>query len=166
MKTLLILRHGKSSWDDPMQRDSERPLLNKGRFRTQLIADYMAENQLIPDLIISSPAVRAYDTAVIIALSIGYKPEKIIQNGELYFVDSEKYSEAVFGVSKEVNTLLLVGHNPMITEFCNMFLSPMIDNLPTSGLCAVQLETDNWSQLHTCSFTNTHLVFPKKLIQE
>ncbi len=166
MKTLLILRHGKSSWDDPMQRDFDRPLLNKGRLRTQLIADYMAKNQLVPELIVSSPAVRAYDTAIIIAMSIGYKPEQINKNDELYFVDSEKYSEAVFGAPNVVNTLLLVGHNPMITEFCNMFVSPLIDNLPTSGLCAVQLDTDNWSQLHTCSYTNTHLVFPKNLNRE
>jgi phosphohistidine phosphatase len=165
MKTLLIMRHGKSSWDDPLLNDFDRPLLKKGQLRTQMIAEFMAEQQLSPELIISSPAVRAYETAVIVADAFGYSTDTISMNSDLYFVDTDKYSEAVYGVSDEINTLMIVGHNPMITEFCNMFLAETIDNLPTSGLCAVRLDTGSWTEIHSCKSTVSHLMFPKKLGQ-
>jgi len=166
MKTLLILRHGKSSWDDPVLRDAERPLLKKGQQRTQLIADFISEHQLNPELIISSPAVRAYETAKIIANSLGYPTEAIQKNNDLYFVDKEKYSEAVYVASDEINTLMIVGHNPMITEFCNMFLADRIDHLSTSGLCVIKLDTNTWTELHSCKSAFLHFVSPKKLAQE
>lgn len=166
MKTLIILRHGKSSWDDSTLRDIDRPLLNKGKSRTQLIADYLKNNGLVPDLIISSPAIRAYETAVIAALNLNYRPEAIRKNDDLYFVNTEKYFEAVYSTPDELEKIMIVGHNPMITDFCNYFLTIKINNLPTSGLAVFNLHTDSWVETSKCSRTTEHLLFPKMLEQQ
>lgn len=163
MKQLIILRHAKSSWEDPKIKDVDRPLIQKGKNRTMLIAEYMMNNGIQPQLIISSPAVRAFDTAEIIAMALNVDLSLIIQNPDLYFVDVEKYHEIVFSMSDDLQSLLIVGHNPMITEFCNSFLGSPIDNMPTSGLCVVSFDTDRWSLITTSSCKVDHLVFPKKL---
>ncbi len=163
MKTLIILRHGKSSWDDPMLRDFDRPMKNKGRRRTQLIADYLKQHNIIPDYIVSSPALRAVNTAKIVAIALGYDVENIEQNSDLYFVDTEKYFEAVYAAPDDKNCLMIVGHNPMITDFCNSFLAHFIQNLPTSGLCVLSFDINKWSEIHKVKPVLQHLVFPKKL---
>lgn len=163
MKTLIILRHGKSSWDEPMQRDIDRPLITRGKKRTQLIADYLKRHNIIPQLIISSPAIRAYDTAKIAALTLELNIEDIQIDESLYFVSVEKYFEALYAAPDKCNVLMIVGHNPMITDFCNSFLEQHIDNLPTSGLCVVSFNTDVWNEVPRSNHTVDHLVFPKKL---
>lgn len=163
MKTLIILRHGKSSWDEPMQRDIDRPLITKGKKRTQQIADYLKSHNIIPQRIISSPAVRAFDTAKIAAMTLANKIEDIHIDESLYFVSVEKYFETLYAAPDDCDVLMIVGHNPMITDFCNSFLDKHIENLPTSGLCVVRFDTDLWNKTPSCSHTVEHLVFPKKL---
>jgi phosphohistidine phosphatase len=165
MKKLIILRHAKSSWDNPELRDINRPLTNKGKRRTQLIADYMIANKIIPEFIASSPAVRAFETAKIVAMGFDLKTDEIRIDPELYFVDVEKYFHAVFAAPDNCNSMLIVGHNPMITEFCNSFLKDRIDNLPTSGLCVISSKADKWNEISIEEYTVEHLVFPKKLEQ-
>ncbi len=163
MKTLIILRHGKSSWDVPVQRDFDRPLTSKGQKRTQLIADYLKTHKIIPQLIISSPAVRALSSAKIAALTLGYRIEDIQIQEDLYFVSTEKYYESLYTASDNIDTLMVVGHNPMITDFCNAFIEKKIDNLPTSGLCVVRFNTQKWNTIHGCDHSLEHLIFPKNL---
>jgi phosphohistidine phosphatase len=163
MKTLIILRHGKSSWDDHKLRDFDRPLKNKGRRRTQLIADYLNQHDLKPQLIVSSPALRAIDTARIAANGLGYELSEIVQNEALYFVTTEKYFEALYAAPDNINTLMIVGHNPMITDFCNSFIEHPVDNIPTSGMCVVSFDTEKWQDIHSAKPQLLHLVFPKKL---
>jgi phosphohistidine phosphatase len=163
MKTLIILRHGKSLWDNPMLRDNERPLTPKGVNRTHLIAEYLKKNSLHPDLIISSPAVRAFETAKIAADVLNYPQQDIIKDENLYFVDTEQYFHALFGAPETVSTLMIVGHNPMITEFCNEFLKNSIDNLPTSGLCVIRFQSELWNESLKAQSQVEHLVFPKHL---
>ena len=163
MKTLIILRHGKSSWDDHRLRDFDRPLKNKGRRRTQLIADYLKQHDVVPQIIVSSPAVRAIDTARIAANGLGYNQSEIIQNESLYFVSTEKYFEAVYATPDNVQTMMIVGHNPMITDFCNTFIEHPVDNIPTSGLCVVSFDAQQWQDIHKAKHQLLHLVFPKKL---
>jgi phosphohistidine phosphatase len=165
MKTLIILRHGKSLWDNPMLLDNQRPLTPKGVNRTHLIAEFLKKNSFRPDLIISSPAVRAYETAKIAADILTYPQHDIITDENLYFVDTEQYFHALFGVPESVNTLMIVGHNPMITEFCNYYLKDQIDNLPTSGVCIIQSLAENWNDILKAQYNVEHLVFPKHLEQ-
>jgi phosphohistidine phosphatase len=165
MKKLIILRHGKSSWDDPLLKDFERPLNIKGKKRTIVIADYLKDKNIKPELIITSPAKRTKDTASIIVNNLNIDKSKLTENADLYFVDVEKYFETIFSTSNKINNLMLIGHNPMITDFCNYFLEEKINNLPTSGLCIIDFSTDKWEEISKSKYKLQHLIFPKKLIK-
>lgn len=165
-KQLMLLRHGKSSWEDLTIPDIERPLIPKGEKRTRLIASYLRKHNIIPQLIVSSPARRTYDTALIIVHELELNPDIIQTDDSLYFINVEQYSAVIQKLDDQLRSVMLVGHNPMITDFCNLFLEDKIDNLPTSGLCVIELFAHSWAQLHQCEHKVSHLVFPKKLKED
>ncbi|HBT75418.1 MAG TPA: hypothetical protein DEB39_00505 [Planctomycetaceae bacterium] len=157
MKTLLLLRHGKSSWNDPGLADYERPLLPKGERRTRNVADFMRkyrvddgvdggvdggadESSLVIDRIVSSPAVRAGATARIAAGILGIPQSHISYEERLYDSSADDYRKVADAYWERFDSIMLVGHNPMITEFANRFLPLPIDNLPTSGCIAFRFQ--------------------------
>ncbi len=157
------MRHAKSSWENPGLDDFNRPLLQKGISRTSLVSKALMENDFIPDQIISSPAVRALSTANLVIENLNLSAEIVIQEQNLYFRGEEDYFNAVFACSDEINTLMIVGHNPMITAFCNYFLTEKIDNLPTSGIIGLEFETENWEDVTSTTCYNFARYFPKKM---
>ncbi len=162
MKTLIVLRHAKSLWDSKL-RDIDRPITDKGRNRTLLISNFLKENNIAIDYVVSSPAVRAMETANIICTQQGFPLDNIVIDKNLYFVNTEKYYEAVFAISDEKNTALIIGHNPMITSFVNELISEPISNMPTSGLLVISFDTTQWNLILNAEKNITHLIFPKKL---
>jgi phosphohistidine phosphatase SixA len=140
MKTLYLLRHAKSSWGNPDLNDFDRPLLEKGLIRSKLIIDYLLDHEITVDLIVSSPAVRALATAEIFARALNYPIENIRKDRSIYFGDSDKLYEQFFDVPKNVGSLMLVGHNPTLTNFANEFLERKIDYIPTSKKSLVNRE--------------------------
>jgi len=112
---------------------------------------------------VSSPAVRAMETANIICTQQGFPLDNIVIDKNLYFVNTEKYYEAVFAISDEKNTALIIGHNPMITSFVNELISEPISNMPTSGLLVISFDTTQWNLILNAEKNITHLIFPKKL---
>jgi phosphohistidine phosphatase len=154
MKQLLIVRHAKSSWDNPGLEDFQRPLLERGKKKTRYILDYLLKQQIKPDLIISSHATRAHDTAKIIAHALFIPDENIIISKNLYHGDSESLFNQFYDINDEVNSLMLVGHNPTLTYFSNYFLEKKIDNLPTSGVVCIEFKTDSWAQIQTANRNN------------
>lgn len=165
-KELILLRHGKSSWEDLTIPDMQRPLIPKGEKRTKLIASYMKKNNILPQLIISSPAKRTYDTALIIIDELQLEKNIIHTDDSLYFVNVEQYSAVVQKVDDNIQSVMIIGHNPMLTNFCNLFLTNKIDNLPTSGLCVLEFYTPSWANIFQCENKVLHIVFPKKLKDE
>lgn len=161
MKTLYLLRHAKSSWQNPDLDDFERPLLEKGLKRSKLIIDYLMDHEIIVDLIISSPALRAQATAEIFARALNYPIDEIKKDKKLYFGDSDAYYEQFFDVPKHVNSMMLVGHNPSITNFANQFLEKKIDFLPTSGLVSISFDTDQWEKAGIAKRKINFVVYPR-----
>lgn len=161
MKTLYLLRHAKSSWLNPDLDDFDRPLLEKGLKRSKLIIDYLLENDIQVDLIISSPAARALATAEIFARALNYPVDSITKEKKLYFGDSDSYYEQFFDVPKHVNSMMLVGHNPSITNFANQFLETKIDYLPTSGLVSISFNTDKWEKAGIAKRKINFVVYPR-----
>jgi phosphohistidine phosphatase len=161
MKTLYLLRHAKSSWQQPELDDFERPLLEKGLKRSKLVIDYLLERKVAVDLIISSPAVRALATAKIFASAMNYPVEDIRKERKLYFGDADAYFEQFFDVPKTVNAMMLVGHNPAITTFANQFLKDKIDYLPTSGVVSLSFDIDNWENAGTAKRKVNFVVYPR-----
>ncbi|NKB35052.1 MAG: histidine phosphatase family protein [Pseudomonadales bacterium] len=162
MKTLFLLRHAKSSWDDPELRDFERPLAKRGMNDAPVMAGRFVERDSKLGCIISSPANRAKSTAKLFAENIGYPVDDIVSNPELYFAGTGMFLKAASLVDENCDSAMLVGHNPAITEFANMMANSDIDNVPTCGLVELSLPIGNWSDVDSGIATLIEFDYPKK----
>ena len=144
MKTLYIIRHAKSSWDDPDQDDFERPLNERGKKDAPRMGKRLSERGIAPDLIISSPAARALETAALIAKVLDYSEKNIQKDRSVYHAGSESLLRTIQGVADKNEIVMIFGHNPGLTEFANDLLGENISNIPTAGVVACQLKTDSW----------------------
>jgi phosphohistidine phosphatase len=163
MKTLYFIRHAKSSWDYPELSDEERPLIEKGIKKTKKIGNYLSANHINADVIISSHACRALDTAKIIAKKLNYPEDKIIIEKKIYGSGIDRLFDIIFGISNEYDTAFLFGHNPTFTNIANYFLEEKIDNLPTSGLFCVQFDTNEWNAIINAPRLKNYIIRPKEL---
>jgi phosphohistidine phosphatase len=163
MKTLYIVRHAKSSWDFSEISDKERPLLEKGKKRTKIINDYLINNKIQVDLLISSSAVRARETAKIIAKAIQYTEDRIRIEDFIYFADAERMFDIFYDVPAIIDSIMIVGHNPTVTSFANLFLENKIDWMPTSGVACIQFDVDKWEDAGTMNCKEVLFISPKLL---
>ena len=145
MKTLTIVRHAKSSWDNPGLSDRDRPLNKRGERNAPEMGARIREHGIRPSLIVSSPATRALSTARIIATEIAYPIEFLQRERSLYLASVDEILDVIAAQDEGFNNLMLVGHNPGLTQFAN-FLSPgLTNNLPTAGVVAVEIDRDDWN---------------------
>jgi phosphohistidine phosphatase len=145
MKTLTVVRHAKSSWKNPGLSDRDRPLNKRGERDAPVMGARIREYGIRPSLIISSPANRAWTTARIIAAEIAYPIEFLQRESSLYLASVDEILDVIAAQDEGFNNLMLVGHNPGLTEFAN-FLSPgLTNNLPTAGIVAVEIDQDDWN---------------------
>lgn len=129
------------------------------------MANLIKEMQVIPDLIISSTAVRAFTTAKVFAETLNYKKE-IFDTEELYDADEEEILDAVKDITDENNTVLLFGHNPGLTDFVNSISGQSIVNVPTCGIAGIELNIDSWKEAEFGKGTLKLFEYPKKHIKE
>ncbi len=165
MKKLFITRHAKSSWEDITVSDHDHDLLEVGIRRTRKVAEYIKKKGEIPDIIISSSAVRALKTARIFAEIFNYPVENIKISPSLYGCDEDDILDEIYGLPDETESAMVVGHNPAFTDFANYFMKPkqQIDNLPTSGIVAIRFKTDKWTDIHLAKHKMLFKAFPKDL---
>ncbi len=164
MKKLWVVRHAKSSWDSAGLQDAKRPLLEKGIERTKRIITYLRRYQDRPELILSSQAVRAYETAKIFAIGLDYPVEKISVEPDIYYGAEDQFWSILFAIPNNIQHAMVVGHNPTITRIVNSFLSEKMDYFPTSALLGLTFETDKWEEIANAKFTIEHILMPKKLM--
>ena len=145
MKTLTIVRHAKSSWKDTSLPDSKRPLNHRGEHDAPEMGRRIQEHGIRPSLIVSSPAVRAWKTAKIIAQAISYPREFLQKEDRLYLASLDDILDVVVAQDNGFNNLMVVGHNPGLTDFVNFLVPGLTNNLPTAGVVSVQIDQDNWS---------------------
>lgn len=148
MKTLYLIRHAKSSWDDPELGDFERPLNKRGKKDAPNMAKRIKEKRVTPDLMISSPATRAYDTCKEFAKVLDYDKDKIKTDKRLYHANEDQILVVIRDFKDrerdDEDVVLLFGHNPGLTEFANLLLNENIDNIPTCGVVEAQLDINRW----------------------
>lgn len=145
MKTLLLMRHAKSSWKDDKLSDHERPLKKRGKKDAKLIAKEIKKNDLIPDLILSSSAARAKETVKVLADALNYKGKtKFID--ELYMGEPQDFINALKDVDNKYNTVLVVGHNPGLEAYLQI-IDGEIEAVPTGGLGYLVLVMDDWKDI-------------------
>ena len=147
MKQLLICRHAKSSWKDPDLRDFDRPLNKRGQGDAPEMGRRLAAQRLRPDLICSSSAVRARETALHYAEQIGYPIEGIRFNPNQYTASVASLLSLIQAIDPKVATLMLVGHNPESTMLANFLSGHRIDNIPTCGIVALAFAVSNWQDI-------------------
>jgi phosphohistidine phosphatase len=145
MKTLLIMRHAKSSWKDPEIRDRERPLNKRGKKDAPMMGEMILEKKLAPDHILTSPAVRSIDTAKALASSMLFTGELEVVEG-LYMAEVETIVEILRQVSDRFERILLIGHNPGLESLLQI-LSGKVESLPTCTLAALTLPINSWQDL-------------------
>ena len=145
MKTLLLLRHAKSSWKQPELADHDRPLNKRGKRTAPLIGALLQDEELIPDLIFSSSAVRAYMTALLVAKACTYRGE-IKQTRKLYLAEPQAYVEVLREVAEKHARVLVVGHNPGLEMLIGALTGKAIA-MPTAALAHIELSLKRWSDL-------------------
>lgn len=145
MKTLTIVRHAKSSWNEPGLGDRERPLNKRGKRDAPVMGERIADAGIRPSLIVSSPATRAWTTAKVIAEKLTYPVEFLQRENELYLASLNDILNVVVAQDEGFKSLMVVGHNPGLTDFVN-YLSPgLTNNLPTAGVVSVNIDQDHWN---------------------
>lgn len=145
MKALFLLRHAKSGWDDPTLLDHDRPLNERGCLDAVRVGRWMKEQGLFPDLILSSTARRARDTAVSVAQALGYA-EKIELRQQLYDASSEAYRLCLTQVETQCDRVLLVGHNPTLEQFLREHTGQTC-HLGTAALVYLKFSISRWAVL-------------------
>jgi phosphohistidine phosphatase len=146
MKTLLLLRHAKSSWKQPELNDHDRPLNKRGRREAPKVGKFLKESDLLPELILSSTARRAVDTAQAVADESGYDGE-IDQLPDLYLSDTACYMDVLQRLPDEVNRVLVVGHNPDLDELL-ILLTDVNQHMSTAALAQIDLPITCWAELN------------------
>jgi len=145
MKTLLLMRHGKSSWKDDSLEDFRRPLKKRGKKDSKKMAKVIAQNNLIPDIILSSSATRARETVEIVAETLEFQ-NRIVFYDELYMGEPSDIINAINNLTDDYNLVMIVGHNPGL-EATLQIVDGEIEALPTAGLGQLVLVLDSWKEL-------------------
>ena len=144
MKTLFLVRHAKSSRDDPALPDKDRPLNDRGKRDAPKMGKRLAKLEVTPDLILSSPAKRALKTAKIIARKLDYTLADIVVDERLYATGADDLLRVIRNLGTKPKTVMLFGHNPELTELANR-LSNKITQLPTCAVAEFAFDAKSWS---------------------
>lgn len=155
------MRHAKSSWTNSELQDFDRPLNGRGRAAAPLIGLFIRKRKIRPDLLLSSPAVRARQTAALVAESAGLTPT-LLYDERIYEADAKRLLGVVSRVGEPVNVAMLVGHNPGMEELLEL-LTGERPRMPTAALACVSLEVEKWSKVRASAGRLEWLLRPKDL---
>ena len=147
LKHLTLLRHAKSSWDNPDLNDFERPLNKRGQRDAPLMGSYLAGQGVSFDLFLVSPATRARMTAEAIAEQLTIDSECLTFNKKIYQATVGELVALLRTIAEDRQNVLLVGHNPGITDLANYLVDGRLENIPTCGVFSVDLQVPSWQQL-------------------
>lgn len=162
MKTIVLIRHSKSDKKSKKLRDIERPLNKRGLKEAPMMGQVLKNFQLTPELIISSPAIRALKTAELIAKEFDITTDSIITDPNLYLESKSTLLSVIKHIDDKYNTVFLVSHNPGLTDLVNYLSIETIKNVPTSGALAIEVDTETWSELDMGNGKLLFYEYPKK----
>ena len=163
MKTLIIVRHGKSDWDFQSIKDIDRTLKERGIRDAYEMAGRLLEKNLIPESIISSTANRAFHSALIFSRVLNISGEKIIPEKKLYLADEDDILSVIYACSDSINTLMIFGHNPGFTDIVNYLSNLNIMNVPTTGVVVLEFNIDSWTSISKSCIEGEYFDFPRKV---
>lgn len=162
MKSLLLIRHAKSTWDNPLMKDFDRPLNERGHRDAPMMAKRLQEKGITIEAFVSSTANRALTTATYFADAYGVKEQDIIKNPELYHAPVKTFLKVISSLDNKYNTIALFSHNPGITEMVNRLTNVRIDDMPTCAIFGVKASVDHWSDFEETAKDFWFFDYPKK----
>lgn len=146
MKQLLLIRHAKSGWNNPLQKDFDRPLDERGHYEASLMAKQLLENKIEIDAFYSSPAKRALTTAAYFANAFGKEEKYIFKIDDLYNAHDSIFNEVINKMDDSYNSVALFSHNPGLTTFANQLTTVHINDMPTCSIFAIRIEIKSWNE--------------------
>ena len=164
MKTLLILRHAKSSWKDASLSDNERPLNKRGIRSAQLIGKFIARRKLAPEVVLSSPAARARETAEIV-VDVAKLNVVVHYDERLYLASSRTLMEVIAQVEDQFAQVLVVGHNSGMEDLVGV-LTGQESHMPTAALARVRIEVESWREVRARTGFLEGIIRPRDITAE
>lgn len=143
--TLLLMRHAKSDWSNDSLTDHERPLNQRGQKAAPLMGRHLALRRLVPDLLITSNAVRATQTAALVAEACGYAG-KIVERSNLYLAPPKTYLELLRDIPSTAQRVMMIGHNPGLSDLASQ-LTAHECSMPTGAVCQIEFAAASFVQL-------------------
>jgi phosphohistidine phosphatase len=148
-KTIFLIRHAKSSWADPLLKDFDRPLNERGKEDAPAMAKKIKDKKIIVDALVSSPAKRARQTCKYFAKEFDFKKNKIRLEPKLYEAGEENFYAVIESLKNKWDNVAIFSHNPGITSFANSLTETRIDDMPTCSIFAIKINEDKWKNFRT-----------------
>ena len=163
MKTIILVRHAKSSWKDLSLEDFDRPLNKRGKRNAPFMGEKLKARHIMPDLILSSPAKRARKTATAIAKAIAYPKKKIIFDDNMYHASATYLFKMVRNLDDQHETSMLFGHNPDLNNVANMWLKQNpVHNMVTTGVYCIKFNVNQWQEVRQGKGESVFYDYPKR----
>ena len=159
MKKLFLVRHAKSDWNNAALHDIERPLNERGYSAAHFMSERLKTS---PDLMITSPAIRAASTALIFAKHLNYTSNNIIIKQELYESNVKEYLSVIKKIDNACHSVILFGHNPIISDFADSLINELPMEMPTCAIAGIEFTINAWSDLKPKSGELFLFDYPKK----
>ena len=144
MKSLYLIRHAKSSWEDARTRDFDRPLSEEGHQEAATMATFLKSLNVQPEQLICSPALRTVTTCNYFANTFDYSKQKIVVIEKLYEASIEALYEVIHHINDAFDTVIIFGHNPSVSCFADIYLNDYLPEVVTCGIVHLQLDSENW----------------------
>ncbi len=160
MKTLFLVRHAKAVQNMLSLADIDRPLTERGFAEAHLMGKKLAAEKFRPELIVSSPGIRALSTALVFARNLSYPQNRVQIIESLFNASVEKLVNAIHQFDDTIERAMLFGHNPSITNIVNLLSDQYIEHIPTAGYCSISFSVDHWSEVSTRSGKLLSFEFP------
>lgn len=161
MKELLLVRHAKSDWNDPSLADFDRPLNERGKREAPMMAKRLEEKKIKIDALVTSPAKRARQTCKHFAKELGFTKKDIVKDEKLYEAGEEDFYEVVESLENKWDSVAIFSHNPGITSFANSLTDTKVDDMTTSSIFAIKINSDKWSDFKTARKEFWFFDYPK-----
>jgi phosphohistidine phosphatase len=161
MKQLLLVRHAKSSWDDPSLSDFDRPLNDRGKKDAPEMAKRLSDKKVKIDRFVSSPAKRARQTCKYFAKQFDVKKKNVVLEPKLYEATEGTFYEVVKSLKDKWDSVAIFSHNPGITGFANSLTTTRVDDMPTCSVFAIKVDSKKWKDFREAKKEFLFLDYPR-----
>jgi phosphohistidine phosphatase len=162
MKILYLVRHAKSDWDNSSLSDIERPLNKRGEKDAPKMAKILSKKDIKPELLLSSPSIRTKTTAKYFCKELDYDYRNVTIDNKIYLASPKTLLDIINNIDNKLNSIMMFGHNPGITELVNILSSKSVDNVPTCGIAAMAFNVNHWNEIDESNSSLLFFEYPKE----